>query len=213
MPQVTSSGTVAAMSAPPHTTEPVRALPGSHVECNVAGVSFHADTISTLAVGDPVVVAHDDRNPADRNAVVVRTSSGHVIGYLPGKFGLNTRFLATCPGPVAGEVTDIGEPSPQVPHRYVRIIIHLARPVDVDAGHIERVTAVVPAPDDASLPERSHTEADDAVGVAVNVYSRTGRYLGTLVEQTDTRTTVVNGTVTATYPNAVLAECATAGGV
>jgi hypothetical protein len=48
----------------------------------VVGVSFHADVVATLNVGQRVLVSHDPANPYDENACAV-TADGELVGHLP----------------------------------------------------------------------------------------------------------------------------------
>lgn len=49
----------------------------------VRGVSFHQSAVAAVRPGDPVQIDHETDNPADPDAVVVRSAGGDVLGYLP----------------------------------------------------------------------------------------------------------------------------------
>lgn len=68
----------------------------------VAGVSFQQSNVRSVAIGDAVILTHDQSNPYDRDAVAITTLDGRPLGHVPGAQRLNSRLLVGHRGGVWG---------------------------------------------------------------------------------------------------------------
>lgn len=153
--------------------ETVKPLPVSQIECNVAGVSFHADAVNRAYVTQKLTIVHDPDNPVDSNALRVIDENEDLLGHVPSKFGLTKRILATSQGPWEGEIVEIFEPGPDVMTRSLRIKIFLQKKVT------QEIKKPVRYRDTEKIKETKN-----------EVFTVTGRYVGILVKKTATTVTV-----------------------
>jgi hypothetical protein len=101
---------------------PTSQLLGDFHSFNVAGVTFddRAASLSTLSVGDTVVLVAERGNRFDPNAIRVTTAGGSLIGYVPRSL---TGVIRDCESTTAA-VTEIDASFP-----YVRVSVLSPRPM------------------------------------------------------------------------------------
>ena len=82
------------------------------LEYRVAGVSFRADSVGKVKVGQQVLICKEPSNPYDSNAVRVTTLNGDKLGYIPKS--VNQEFLHEI---ITGRVSHVGrdESQPDLP--------------------------------------------------------------------------------------------------
>ena len=195
----------------------------------VAGISFHAEAAARVCIGDDVVLAHDQTNPYDTDAVVITTTSGEELGHVPSTQQLNSRLLVGHRGGVfAGTVVDkVGRETVGLRVKIHSLIGH--RPVAFGTGIAGRRDIEEPTPlhqsAEAPTSDRHATRAgadqerplvqdgvDGGTGQGSVDVARprrvfaagSGRELGVLVEHSGHKVRVRRGDQVIAYPAGVV---------
>jgi excisionase family DNA binding protein len=147
----------------------------------VAGVSFRQDAVHRIRVGDPLVVRRDPLDPYDRQAVVIETAAGMMVGYLPRT--LQSRAVADLYDAEVAEKLTAGD--------IVGVRVRLLRPrTPVDPGI---------AGDDAPEAQPAPVTVPEPVAVRI-VTTLTGRELGVFLGAEDDHVLVGRDGTDAIYP-------------
>lgn len=147
-------------------------------ELRVVGVSFHADSVARVRVGDSVLIAHEPDNPHDANAVAVLVND-ELVGHAPR--ALAARMVTGRSRSWTGVVTEVSAGR------------------DLPTGLVVSVTAESDQQAPATVPIREEPEATPQQDGPL-VYARSGRELGRLVDTTDTHILVDTGATVVPYP-------------
>jgi hypothetical protein len=173
-------------------------LPG--VVVMVSGISQHQETARSAFIGDEVLLTHDISNPYDRFAVRIDDAQGNILGYVPRAGRLNERLLLNQPGAIFKGVIVEKLEQDTIGLR-IRIIERMGRRGAQFGSDLPGIrsfdrdteTDVAPAPEPA---------VEEPV---VEVFSTTGRRLGTLVEAIDGKVRVTNASgAVVSYPSSVV---------
>lgn len=134
----------------------------------VKGVSFHQDVVSGVEVGTHVEVVAEPENEFDANACAVYVN-GEIIGHLPREIAYRLRLSGELCW--SAEVVEVLRGSKATGLR-IRLL----------APHAE--SASIPVACMQSANDSGQAGADDDVApAATEVFARSGRRLGQLVEQ------------------------------
>lgn len=165
------------------------------VVVSVAGISHNQDIARAAQIGDEVALTHDVSNPFDSFAVTITTADGDLLGFVPRAGDLNQRLVVGHEGGIwTGIIVDkydaetVGlrvQINALVGTRNAAFGSDLAgvRTRDVDA----LVDQMAPMSDVASATARADAQTSEPVS---EVWSRSGRKLGTFVGKDGSKTRV-----------------------
>ena len=173
---------------------------GPGVRVAVSGVSHYQEAVRDTLIGDDVLLVHEVSNPHDRNAVRVTTMTGDVLGFVPRAGHINERLVAGSPGATwGGTVVDKLDGGDTTGLR-VRITHRVCEGDATFGSDIKAVRDLDSAP-----PEVPASTTDGPSQHAPQVFTSTGRLLGTLVavDANKVRVLTAAGSVVA-YPEAVV---------
>jgi hypothetical protein len=175
-------------------------LPG--VVVMVSGISQHQETARAAFIGDEVLLTHDISNPYDRFAVRIDDSQGNILGYVPRTGRLNERLLLNQSGAIFKGVIVEKLEQDTVGLR-VRIIERMGRRGAQFGSDLPGIRALDRDTEPSAAPEPEPEPASEEP--TAEVFSTTGRLLGTLVEATGGKVRARNaaGSVVS-YPSSVV---------